>query len=340
MKNKKFKAVVIGIGNIGMMYDFDSLRPHPSSHVMGYCENDVFELTGVVESDSSKETLLRKFSKDTLFFKTLEEAFTKEAFVSADVISICTPPDTHFEILKFLADRDIGSIYFCEKPLVNSTEEARELKNLMTGKRQVIIPNITRRWNTGLRKIIDMIRSEQFGKLLKIHVRYTRGIFNTGSHMFDLIHMWTGDRIRRVKVLSETPTSAVPERSFSFYFELGNNVSGFAEAMDDRNYYLFEYDLFFSDGKIEVRDCGDTVIYYKTDHHHLYSEFRELKPIDQISGLLSDSGMRNAIANIERSLQKTDEPYCALEDAICPLYIAEALEKSYITHEMEELTYE
>ena len=92
MKNKKFKAVVIGIGNIGMMYDFDSLRPHPSSHVMGYCENNVFELTGVVESDSSKETLLRKFSKDTLFFKTLEEAFTKEAFVSADVISICTPP--------------------------------------------------------------------------------------------------------------------------------------------------------------------------------------------------------------------------------------------------------
>ena len=81
-------------------------------------------------------------------------------------------------------------------------------------------------------------------------------------------------------------------------------------------------------------------IYYKTDHHHLYSAFRELKPIDQISGLLSDSGMRNAIANIERSLQKTDEPYCAMADAICPLDLAEALDKSSITPDMEELTYE
>lgn len=336
----RYKAAVIGLGNIGLLYDLELQRPHPSSHVVAYRMSSAFDLVCGIDDDKGKSSLLQSNSSKALFFSSLDDAISSDVLTNVDVVSICTPPDTHLDILFKLIHLQTVKVIFCEKPVVSNLDEAKRLlSELDYNKDVIVVPNISRRWNKGLRKVSDIIESGELGKVDKIHIKYTRGIDNTGTHLFDLLKMWTGSRIRRVQVLGETRTSAFPEPSYSFYFEMESDVTGYAEAIDDTQYYLFEIDLYLSNGKIEMRNSGDEVIYYCVKNHHLFSGFKELYDYRRESGLLQDACMKNAIDNIANVLDRKEEIYCNIEDATYPLYIADKLRKSYIGKRMEEIDY-
>ncbi len=337
---RKYKAAVIGLGNIGLMYDFDEKRNHPSSHSLAYTYSDDFDLVFGIDSEIVKKDYLKQICPTTRFFNTVDEAVEKGYTNDIDVVSVCTPPDTHYKIISELLGRKIGKIIFCEKPIALNVEEAKKIKELVNKSNIKIIPNISRRWNSGLRKVTDCVQNEIYGKLEKINIRYTRGIYNTGSHLFDLLEMWTGSEIESVEALDKTITTAEPEPSFSFFFRMSNGVTGYAEAIDDEHYYMFDIDMFMSEGKIEMRNSGDDIRYYKRTNHHLFSGFMELKEVNHDGNLLSDSCMMNAIDNIAGWIKNGEKVFCSLENAIKPLYIAEALEKSYNLGQVVKVNYE
>jgi len=335
---EQFKAAVIGLGNIGMMYDFEPQRPHPSTHVFAFEESPAFQLICGIDNDINKKYILHSAFSDAGYFSDIEEAYNDGCLHEIDVVSVCTPPSSHLHILRYLLERGIGKIIFCEKPLVSNTREVGILNQLIERYPDVtIVPNISRRWNSGLRKVSRVISGGSYGVLEKINIRYTRGIFNTGVHLFDLLKMWSGRLIRRVMVLGKTETSADLEHSFSFYFEMDDEVSGYAEAIDDRKYYLFDIDLYMSDGKIEMRNSGNDIRYFKRGNHHLFDGFQELVIQKDESDLLSDVCIMNAVNNLERVLQNKERAYCTVADAVYPLYVAEALERSYRNKCMEEI---
>ena len=323
-----FKAAVVGLGNIGMLYDFEPQRPHPSTHVYAYEMSEGFQLMCGIDGDPNKEKLFRDNYPHSDYYRSLKDAEKSGAFEQVDVVSICTPPETHFEIVSYLIHNYNPKAIFCEKPLVKNMDEACKLRNLVNSSSTLVIPNISRRWNYGLREISRVLNAGQYGKLEKINIRYTRGIYNTGAHLFDLLKMWTNSPISRVLVLGETETSAYPEVTYSFYFEMDNGVTGYAEAIDDRKYYMFDVDLFCSEGKIEMRNSGDDIYYYTKAPHHLFQGFEELFLKSESTNQLNDSCMKNAIDNLEMVLRGNETPKCELEDAIYPLCVARALEKS------------
>ena len=332
------KAAVVGLGNIGMMYDYEAQRPHPSTHAFAYQDSPYYELICGVDNSESKQKLFRELSQTARFYVSLDEAMESGTLNDAEVVSICTPPSSHVEIVKKLISSNIGKILFCEKPIVQNAHEAGEILDILRSSSTLVVPNISRRWNRGLRNIGDYLKSGKIGEVEKINVRYTRGIYNTGAHLFDLIHMWTGDKIASVSALSETKTSSYPEKSYNFYFETENGITGYAEAVNDYNYYLFEMDLYCTGGKVEMRNSGDDVNYYSTTSHHLFDGYKELKCEEQYSHLLEDSCIKNAINNIHNVMLGKEEPYCSVMDAIYPVLIAEALEKSYNSRRAVEVT--
>lgn len=333
-----YKAAVIGLGKIGLLYDFEPGRARPASHVLAYANSPQFELVCAVDGDASRQDSLCRAAVETAFFLSLDAALESRVLDGVDVISICTPPQSHYELMSRLIRENIGRIIFCEKPLVSNRREAVLLKELVEAHPEaVVIPNISRRWNPGLRRVTRAVADGEYGALRKIQVRYTRGIYNTGAHLFDLLRMWTGEPILRVAALGQTGTTAEPEKSYSFYFEQNSGITGYAEAVDDRQYYLFEADLYLSGGKIEMRSSGDEVLYYRTRPHHLFEGFRELELVRYEKDLLSDPCLQYAVENIGNFLQGTEHPFCAMEDALYPLLVAEALEKSYKTKKMEEV---
>jgi predicted dehydrogenase len=248
----------------------------------------------------------------------------------ADIFSICTPPGRRVEIIKKIIDMASPRLIFCEKPLANSLAEALKLAALLEKTHCTLVPNLSRRWNSGTYRVLDVIRRAVYGELQKINIRYTRGIFNTGSHMFDLIRLYAGD-VRRVQALGRVLTSSDADQdpSFSFAFSTAGGAAGFAEAFDDHQYYMFEMDLYFARGKLEVRHSGDEIGCYGTGPHPLFPEFASLRQDRVEKGFLAESSLANAYDHIVRVLDGREDPLCTVADGLFPLYVAHALLRSY-----------
>ena len=127
------------------------------------------------------------------------------------------------------------------------------------------------------------------------------------------------------------------EPSYTFFFEQEDGAYGYVEAVDDRQYYLFEIDLYGSRGKIEMCCSGDEVRYYRTAAHHLFVRFEELQLVREGRHLLSESLLGRAVRNWAGVLAGGEQPACKIDDAIYPLYVAEALERSYANGSEEKV---
>ncbi|WP_371362964.1 Inositol 2-dehydrogenase/D-chiro-inositol 3-dehydrogenase [Sporomusa rhizae] len=329
-----YKAAVIGLGKIGLTYDLDPKRERPSSHVLAYEFNPAIKLVAATDKIKEQELTLHKLAPEVKFYQSVSELLQNNEI---DVISICTPPSHHLSAIQQVLQNSAAKIIFCEKPLVGSLEEVTKLKQLLQDTGCHLIPNLSRRWNSGMKRVKDTISSGQYGELQKIHVRYTRGIFNTGAHLFDLLHWWVG-KIDRVRILNRIETSADSDNdpSFSFIFKIGDAVTGFAEAFNDSQYYLVEIDLYFSKGKISFRNSGDDVLYYRVGEHHLFSGFKSLLLDRHENKLLAESNLANAVDNIVKVLEGTESPMCTMDDSIYPLYVAQSLLQSYNNDSSEE----
>jgi len=322
-----YKAAVVGLGQIGLMYDFDPKRAKPSSHVLAYQLNPCVELVAAADVQIEQCQSLQQIAPEVKFYQNMN-GLLKNHFV--DIISVCTPPNYHLSAIHYILQNTDTKIVFCEKPLVSCVDEANFLKQILLKRNCLLVPNLSRRWNSGMQRVKAHIMNRQYGELQKIHVRYTRGINNTGAHIFDLLNWW-GGQINEVRVIEKIKTSADYDNdpSFTFTFHIAKNITGFAEAFDDKQYYLFEIDLYFSRGKVEIRNSGDDVFYYKVGEHHLFSGFNSLQIQLHETNLLSESNLANAIENLVLVLDGVEQPICTLEDGIYPLYVAKALLRSY-----------
>lgn len=335
----RWAATVIGLGQIGLMYDFDPKRERPSSHVLAYELNNQIDLVGATDIKHEAKLLLAKIAPEAEFYSSAEILLEEK---KPDIVSICTPPWCHLSDIKKVLVSTKPKVIFCEKPIAQNIKDAMEIRSCLEQNNTLLIPNISRRWNSGMIQVKKCIEEKKYGDLKKIHIRYTRGIYNTGAHLFDLLKMWTGNSIKKVQALKKIYTTSEDEGelSFSFYFQQENDVDGFAEAFDDTQYYIFEIDLFFSNGKIEFRNSGDDIFYYGIATHHLFSGFQELVLEKHEKNLLKESCLKNAINNIVNVLNEKEKPNCIIDDAIYPLYVAGALMKSYKNKKTERVDYD
>lgn len=326
----QYKAAVFGLGQIGLTYDLDPKREKPSSHVLAYQLNPSIELIAAADVRSDQRQTLHRIAPAVKFYQSTNDILEN---VSLDIISICTPPNHHLSEIQNILQKTHTKIIFCEKPLVSCADEAKLLKQQLQENKCLLIPNLSRRWNSGMQRVKTTIANRRYGDLQKVNVRYTRGIHNTGAHVFDLLNWWSG-KISEVQVIGKTKTSADHNNdpSFTFAFQIDNDITGFAEAFDDEQYYLFEIDLYLSQGKIEIRNSGDDAFYYQVGEHHLFTGFKSLYLERQETKLLVEANLGNAVSHLVNVLDGLEKPICTVDDGIYPLYVANALLRSYNNH--------
>jgi predicted dehydrogenase len=323
-----FKAAVIGLGKIGLMFDINSKQEKPSSHIFAYRLAPEIDLVAAVGVRQEQGDYLRQVAPEVSFYLDTASMLANH---QPDIISICTPPTVRLELIQTILKLSKPRVIFCEKPVANSIEEANQIASLLQSYDCLLIPNLSRRWNEGTGKVRQVIREQQFGKLEKIHLRYTRGIYNTGAHLFDLVRFFAGD-MDNVRVIDLVSTSLHPDSdpSYSFTFTVGDKVTGFAEAFDDRNYIIFELDLYFDKGKIEIVRAGDEIRYYTAGTDPLFMGFQSLLLSHKDENLLKgSSNIQNAVKHLVDLVENGAEPISTLEDGVYPLYVAEALIRSY-----------
>jgi predicted dehydrogenase len=322
-----YQAAVIGLGNIGLQFDIPR-KATPQSHTLAYHLNPDIDLVAAVGVRQEQGDRLAQIAPEARFYMDLTAMLNSHRL---DVISICTPQHIRLELLRTVFEHSDARIVFLEKPVATSIQEAEAIAALAKLYDRTVVVNLSRRWSEGAARIREAVQSGRFGKLKKIHMRYTRGIYNTGSHMFDLVRYTTGS-IDQVRVLQQIPTN-LDERedwTYSFTFTLeGGAVTGYAEAFDDRDFLIFEIDWYLEQGKIEMLKSGDEIRFYEVEEHPVQKGLNHLVLSESETGMLSrSSNISNAVAHLVDILKNGTTPISTLEDGIYPLYAADALIRS------------
>ncbi|WP_135557341.1 Gfo/Idh/MocA family protein [Paenibacillus cymbidii] len=324
----KYRAAVIGLGKIGLGFDVPP-QPLAQSHVGAIVRCPDIELVAGVGVRQEQGDQLATLAPEAKFYLSLDEMLGGHEL---DIVCICTPSHVRYEVVEKVLRGSAVKLIFLEKPVATSLPEAERIIELAAQYDCQVIVNLSRRWNDSIRGIRDAVEEQRYGKLRNVHLRYTRGIYNYGSHMFDLVRFTTGS-MTQVQTLRQVPTTgdAREDWCYSFLFTLDRDgASGYAEAFDDRDYVIFEMELYFERGKIELLLGGDEIRYHEAIPHPMIPGFSLLTFAYAEDRLLAkSSNMQNAFFHLTDVLQGGATPVSTLADGVYPMHVAEALLESH-----------
>lgn len=106
-----------------------------------------------------------------------------------EIVSICTPPETHFPIIEHFASLGrFGGIkgILCEKPATKSLADIWRVHKILTENpyAPLFAVDYQRHYSPEVFVLKEAISKAK--RIEDIHFGYRRGIYNQGSHMFDL----------------------------------------------------------------------------------------------------------------------------------------------------------
>lgn len=253
-----YKVLVIGCGNIGAQYDIDN--DEIQTHVKAwYLKSSV----AVSVFDINYELA----SKVANIYKCeIVDNISSETLSKFDIVSICTPTFTHFEILKNAIEVGVKTI-ICEKPISNSIEEMVQLKEMYDKGCSKILVNYIRRFQPSFLSLKSFIHEDlDDHDLTNISIRYQRGFINNCSHAMDLIEFITGKEINldQIKIHNVVFDQFENDGTLSL-MALWNKVNFDVLGLGNVLFSHFEIDLYFKKHKISIKNAGNLIEIYKSE---------------------------------------------------------------------------
>jgi predicted dehydrogenase len=318
-----YTTAVIGCGRVGSLFDSDSKRKNISSHCGAYNKHNKTKLVSVCDIDINKATLAKNKWKVNSSYTDYKKMLQNEEI---DILSICTNPDTHLEIIDNVVNYGIKAI-FCEKPLALNLNEAKDIISLCEKYNVLLAVNHFRRWDKFFQELKININNNKFGNIQFINYYYTRGIANTGSHLFDILRLLFGEiqSVRSYSSINDIENDHTISSNLIFENGIKCNLIG----LDGRNYRIFDLEIFGANAKVVI-DTSKNVKLYKSDQSLRSSEFNELYESKYCNSLhLNDDVFLNSLNDIILCIESDSNPKCNGYDGFKSLELIIASKKSY-----------
>jgi len=169
-----YRAGIIGTGFIGTKAD--------DSHLNGYID-----------------------CPDTDLISLQDKGFKTSNLEGCEIISVCTPHETHLEIIEQIIDLPNLKAIYLEKPISDNLTDADTIVRLCREKNILLIVNHQRQF-------------------INPKFTFSRGILHTGTHAFDLIRKLFGEVIILTKDYCTTVNGITVELDYrdtdERYFDL------------------------------------------------------------------------------------------------------------------------
>jgi len=253
VNNKIYKALIIGCGKIaGSELNLDLI-----THAGSIKADGRIELVGCVDCDYKKAQLFAN-QHQCKAFSDLGEALVR---TSPDIVSICTPDSTHYEIAKKVLSISLPpKILFLEKPVCSNKAEFINLLELANQREILVVANHTRRFSMIHKTIRDLILAKKLGSPYRVNAIYYSGWLHNGSHIVDTI-IYLFDEIINWKCITGMIPSKYPNdptlELVGILEKSGAQVR--ISAIDEEVYQLFDFDLWFQEGRLRIEDFGNRV---------------------------------------------------------------------------------
>jgi len=305
---KKYKAGIIGCGQIAGGYNNECLTGASLTHVCSYQQIDQVDLVAVCDPDlSAREYFGKKWGVENLFSSSSEMLYKFDL----DIVSICSPTEYHLDAFKNIAKTSSVKGIFCEKPISYDLQEAYNIVNLSKG-RSVSL-NYFRRWNLSLRELCKDLKNHKYGKVLSIHARYTKGILVNGSHLVDILCWFFGVPIDIKTFHIHTRYDEDPGVDFRLKF--ASDIEATFLHIPDVPYVYINIDLFTEKGKLTISQRGQKIEWYHSVTDTDYNTFNKLDLLTTEETQWRDCPTR-ALIELLNVMEHGGEISCTLEDGI------------------------
>ena len=313
-----YDAAVVGLGNIGFLFDLDTKRKNIWSHAKAYTACGHTRLAAAVEIDPQKRALFAKHYPGVPAYDSLDDMFARH---SVEIVSLATPVETHLPLFRSLTRYPVKAI-FCEKPLTAISTEGREMTALAERAGIILAVNHIRRWEKSFLSATRCVREGGIGRVHAVNAVYPGQIFNVGSHLFDVLRLILGCDPDQVLGWFIGNDADDPSVSGILHF---SQVPCMISALARRENLIFELDVIGENGRLKVLENGLKIEHFVFRDSPRYSGYRELFPLE-VPQQTSSERFVEAITDLALVLDGAkDKVNCSGIDGYWAVHIAEEM---------------
>ena len=221
----KIKSIVIGLGKIGMGYDYYNFKRWTNkilTHASAIDAHSNFFLSGGVDNNSlKKKDFYKKYKVDA--YSSYMDAIKK---VKPKLVIISTPIHTHYQILKKIINIKSIKIILCEKPITESIVNTNRIYKLLKKKKKFFLINYIRQYDPVINRVLKNLKKNQSNFPTQINAKYHNGFYNNASHILFLVSKIFGFN-GKIKIISVKKKNPVISSNVNFEIEYKKGVAKF-----------------------------------------------------------------------------------------------------------------
>jgi spore coat polysaccharide biosynthesis protein SpsF (cytidylyltransferase family)/predicted dehydrogenase len=313
VKQTKYTAAIIGLGKIGTEYDEILKLPTIQTHAGAYLRWSKTRLLAGCDSDATKRKNFQKTRGIETVFSNAE-ALLKEA--KPDIVSICTPPKTHLNLLRLCLDSGVKGI-LCEKPFLLEIKAAKEILTEIDAKDIPVAVNHWMRYSPVFQQIKALLDQGAIGTLQSASYHYCKGVWNSGTHAVDLLRYFFGE------VISVHATASHPidtgEVNIDGELEFTSGLPAKLTTSDYKKKLLSELVITGSAGEIRATDTDHFVVTLKGASGSIVPHNW---PRDKGEFMVA------IVANLVDAIEKRAHILCSARDGLAAVIAVKKLEES------------
>lgn len=317
MSDRVFNVLIIGAGNIGAGFDSpDDLKV--LTHAHAFSKHSGFNLVGFVDIDWSKSQKAASIWGGKAY-NSIIKAFDE---CQIDIVTIAVPDEFHYSVLVEIGDLPVKAV-LAEKPLSKKTGEAREICNYYKKRLVPVCVNYTRRFVSEFDQLKHYISSGHYGEFQTGTGYYGKGILHNGSHMVDLVRFLI-DEIADAQPLKELHDFYPEDPSISASLLFNNEKTFFLQAVDCRNFTIFEADLFFAKKRIRIVESGFKIEEFDICDNPVFKGYKSIIKTKDIATSF-DNALYSLANNIYENLTNGSPLKCTADDGLRAVQICNNL---------------
>lgn len=246
-------VAIVGAGRIAGGYDRERTDASPGifTHAGAYLRDGRFALQTVIDTDLEKAL---RFAEEWNV-ASAGAALSQLCEAHYDVVSVCTPDQTHAAVINALIQARAAKTIFAEKPLALSSTEIRDIRQAAEKSCINVVVNFQRRYDPAHMRLRDIIAADR-DKLRSVNAYYIKGLDHIGTTIIDTICFLCGTP-HAVFAYNRIFNKTIQDYSYEFilFFDTFNVTVKTVDAENQAyEYHIFELDFLMSDKRIVVND--------------------------------------------------------------------------------------
>lgn len=274
MKNKKYKAIVIGAGKIGVLLEKEKNRPKPATYAEAFYKNPRIELLAIVDINKNNLKLAETLFPEIQTYTNAEECINIK---KPDIIAIASSTSSHLRILE-IAKKSECKLVICEKPLSDTISSAKKMLGLIKSKKTIVVINHQRRFFSLFKKAKQKVKAGHIGDIQQVTAYYSNGLFNNGTHVIDTLRFLLDSEPVSVFGIQNKVNKKCPEGDMNvdgfIHFKNGTNVA--IQSFLNEEYDIHEIKIFGTKGALFIKKYGYIFEWCKIRKSTIFDHINEL----------------------------------------------------------------